>query len=253
MGDVNGDGKVDLLLGNEIYLNVGKKFSAAGAKLAIPSGARVLAAALSDLTGDGKPDALVLLANGQLLAFENPGTAGAAGAWKAITPLELFKPDAGEPLAGAIGDFGDDGTPHALVVRANGITRYPIASKGEAPADYTRLCGQILAYSSKGLADHLKDAAAVVIDINGDHRPDLLLACPDGSVLMVNRGFGTFLPLPNPAAVLYPAAGQPKPLITIDAHSLQAAADLSGDGLEHLLALSPDGKLFEARNSTPAH
>ncbi len=242
-GDVNGDGKIDLLLGNEIYLNDGQKFAPAGAKLAIPESAVVIASALSDVTGDGKPDAIILLADGRLLVFQNPGAAGTP--WTALPPRELFKSEGSAPVAAALGDFGDDGTLHALVVRADGVIRYPINPTGEAPAKYERLSGQALANSSKGLADDLKNAAAIVIDINADHRPDLLIASPAGSVLLVNRGFGTFLPIPDPAAALV----GPEAKVTLGPKVVWTAADLRGDGFDDLLILGPDGTLSEADNS----
>ncbi|MCY3021010.1 MAG: VCBS repeat-containing protein [Planctomycetota bacterium] len=69
-GDVDGDGKTDLLLDDTLWLNRGGKFVAAKARLELPGGgARPLAAALADVTGDQKPDALLLAANGELRIF----------------------------------------------------------------------------------------------------------------------------------------------------------------------------------------
>lgn len=245
-GDVNGDSKIDLLIGNEIYLNDGQRFAPAGAKLAIPDGAVVVASALLDVTGDGRPDAIILLGDGRLLVFQNPGAAGTP--WTALPPKPLFKSGGIAPLGGAIGDFGDDGTPHVLVVQADGVMRYPINSAGEAPARYERLCGQVLTNSSKGLADDLKNASAVVIEINADHRPDFLIASPAGSVLLVNRGFGTFLPIPDPAAGLTAQDGKSP----FGPRTNWTAANLRGNGFEDLLILATDGTLLEADNSPPA-
>ena len=244
-GDISGDGKIDLMLGNEIYMNDGHRFTPAGAKLAWPQGAQPMAAAFIAADG-GKRDAWILFKDGQLLIFKNPGAAGKE--WTAQSPRTIFKAD-DKPLAAAIGDFGDDGLPHVLLLRREGVTRYSVDSAGEAPADYARLCGQTLTNSSEALAKDLENAALVMIDINGDHRPDLLIANSAGSVLMVNRGFGTFLPLPNPAAPLQEGGSK---RVQINSHLCWAAAETGGHGPENLVALTAEGTLLEATNSTPA-
>ena len=77
-GDVNRDGKPDLLVGRTLFMNDGQRFTkAATPPLELPDGpaatATVVAESLIDINGDAKPDAVVLLADGQLLTFTNLG------------------------------------------------------------------------------------------------------------------------------------------------------------------------------------
>ena len=70
-GDVNRDGKPDLLVGRTLFMNDGQRFTkAATPPLELPDGGpAVVAESLIDINGDAKPDAVVLLADGQLLTL----------------------------------------------------------------------------------------------------------------------------------------------------------------------------------------
>ena len=153
-GDVNHDGKPDLLIGTTLWVNDGQKFAAAKSALDVPAGAAVVAEALIDINGDTKPDAAVLLADGQLLTFTNLGLPDQP--W---TKGPARKLGDAAPLAAAFGDFGDGTKPQAVVVTAEGITRYPLDEAAGTPADFFRLTGDRMA-SQKAFAAAAKGASA---------------------------------------------------------------------------------------------
>ena len=242
-GDVNGDGKVDLLIGKTLWINNGKTFVAAGAKLAPPRG-RPLTAALTDVTGDRKPDAMFLTAAGELSVFENAGTHGKP--WRSGSPRTLWKPDAA-PVSAEFGPWGDTGAPHVLAVRARGLTRYALAAVGGPPADFERLTGVNLARYYARYRDGFKNARAVALDANGDGLGDMLVVCDTGGLLLVNRGFGTFLcdyDSGGPVARHGKAPAQ----FALTPKMLWTACDLHNDGLDDLLILTADGTLYEVPN-----
>jgi hypothetical protein len=244
-GDLTGDGKADLLLGGTVWVNQGAKFAAAPARLDLPDGAKTLAATIADLTADKKADAAVLLADGRLLVFENPGAPDKP--WRRLPDRALWRE--GPPgVAAAFGDWGDDGRPHVLVVRETGLARYALGEDGPAPADYARLTGKRQAEFFKGRADGLKGAAAAALDANGDGRRDFLLLAEGGSLLLVNRGFGTFLAVLDLGEALKSGEGRTVPF-QLGPATPWTAADTSSDRRDDLLVLTEDGRLFDVRNA----
>lgn len=258
-GGLNGDGKPDLLLDATLWVNDGQKFAPAKAEMALPDKAATLAAALLDINGDKKPDALLLMANGELHVFVNPGEP--TKPWAAQPARQLWKDDA-PALAAAFGDWGDNGRPHVMVVRPNGITRYALDAEGGPPADFARLTGIQWPAAGKPLAEGLKGALAAAIDVNGDRRPDFLLIAGVG-LLLVNRGFGCYLVNPDAASTL---AGAPKPDTSglgtppADQHAVPfklgpatpiTSVDLHGRAFQDLLVLTEDGRLYAVDNAAP--
>ncbi|HOD84467.1 MAG: FG-GAP repeat protein [Planctomycetes bacterium ADurb.Bin126] len=186
--DVDGDGKVDALVGRTIWLNRGQRFTAIGPPLDLDDEAGWLAAALADATGDGKPDVLVLLKTGKLLLAENPGLVGPP--WPVVSwTLWTQKTEPAAAIFSAA--WGDNGEPHVLVLGEGRITRYGVGPSASPPADFERLSGAPLSiYKDLGA---MKVLLAAAFDYDGDTRTDLVVITETGGITLVNRGYGCFL------------------------------------------------------------
>lgn len=235
IGDANGDGKPDLLLGTSLFLNSGGKLTPLPAPLCKTRPTELLVCGLADVDGDGKADAAFVTADGQLDVALHPGDA--RGEWKRRDRVELWK---GYAAWAGFGDWTSDGRPTLMVVHESGPVCYGLDGKSPS-ADFERMTGVNLAKNYERYRDGLKDVQAVVADLNGDGRRDLYVLSRTGGLLMIGRGFGAFL-------VDYDAAGpfkaDAKPPVVPGSGAAWAA---TADG-RNLLLLSADGALFEVGN-----
>jgi hypothetical protein len=244
-GDIHGDGRVDLLIGKQLWLNRGDHFTP-GPVLSLPTTDDVAAVALLDVTGDRRSDAIFLTKDGTLYTFENPGHEGAN--WKMLAPKRLWNDSETANAAVFSNDWGDTNKSHVMVVRANGLTRYALDADGGPPADFERLTGQTLnAYNEIEQSLHWNVMAAVPLDINGDGHEDLIVILDKGGPTLVNRGFGTFFLNPLPTEALHSSYQKEVPWkIAPGTHF--GAGDLHGDKFDDLLIVTPEGRLFELNN-----
>ncbi len=243
VGDVNGDGKPDLLLDNTLWINDGQKFVASKATLEIGKGAP-LAAALIDATGDKKPDAVFLSADGELRIYENSGSTDKSWALKPSKPLWT---GGDAPLFATFGDFGDTGKLHAMVVSKSGIMRYALDADGGPASDLMRLTGVDFKKMEKYKGE-FKNPTVVTLSMNGEARPDLFIYSEAGSMLLLNRGLGTFFMDDTTSTTLTANGATPLPL-TPSSATVWTRADLHGKGLDDVLLLGEDGTLYEIDNS----
>jgi hypothetical protein len=243
-GDVNGDSKPDFLQNGTIWLNTGAGFAAAKATMEALPKVRPLAAALADVNGDGRADAILLAASGELRVYENPGNTDAP--WKA-QPARMIWTGGEAPAAATIGDFGDDSKPYILAVWPGRVARLGIAADSPASAEYEQMTGEPLTKHHKSYKDGLKNILAAPIDINGDGRRDLFILADGGGLMMINRGYGVFLV--DPAAGGQVVSGDRRKVpFTLTPRTPWTAADLDGDKCEDLLILTPEGILYQVSN-----
>ena len=114
MADFNGDGKPDLVVGNNsgsdiaVLLNNGNGTFASAVTYSTGSGSAPRGVAVADINGDGKPD-IIVTDNGTnyVSVFSNNGN----GTFAAATD---FSTGSG-PFGIAVGDFNGDGTPDVAV------------------------------------------------------------------------------------------------------------------------------------------
>ena len=253
--DVNSDRRPDLILGDTIWTNNRGKFEAVKLPLTPPAAKDVpLAVGVVYVSRYGyssrssRPNLLYLTASGrlQVIKYASSSKKSKTRTWTAEAPRQLWPAD--EPaLAAEFGNFGDTSKLHVLAVRESGVTRYSLAATGGPPADFDRLTGVNLKKYYQRYAGGFKNPLVVALNVNGDHRRDLLIVCDTGGMLMVNRGYGTFLCDYDSGGEI---AAHPKaaPKLKLTAQTPWTAVDLNRDNQDDLLVLTADGTLYEVSN-----
>ncbi|MDP6543899.1 MAG: VCBS repeat-containing protein [Phycisphaerae bacterium] len=251
--DVNRDRRPDLMLGDTIWINKRGTFEAVKLPLPaatakdVPLGVGVIRVSYYG-SSRSRPKLLFLTASGRLQVIEYVASSkkSKTRTWTAAAPRQLWPADV-PAIAAEFGNFGDNSKLHVLAVRESGVTRYPLDAAGGAPADFERLTGVNLKKYYQRYAGGFKNPLVVALNVNGDHRRDLLIVCDTGGMLMVNRGYGTFL-------CDYDSGGEiathPKaaPKLKLTAQTPWTAVDLNRDNQDDLLVLTADGTLYEVSN-----
>ena len=141
------------------------------------------------------------------------------------------------PMAAHFGAWGEGKTPHVMVIRESGLTRYSLA--GET-ADLKRLIGFTPMYRGKPRHFPMPDfLASIAWDRNGgDVHLDLLVASKRGlpvDLEIIGRGHGAFF---------WNTEGKVswRPLRDTVA---MTGADMYGDGSQELLLLERNGTLWQ--------
>jgi hypothetical protein len=190
VADVNHDGKLDLVVAEEVVIN---GLTGAGAAVLLGNGDGTfqaakgyfsgacgpLAVAVADVNGDGKPDILIALAS----LGQNPtGCSGDHGAVAVLLgngdgtfqqPTTWY--DTGGQVASsvAVGDVNGDGHPDLAVANFEHVGLGDVGL-GVLLGNGDGTFQPVINYSSGP-----NDAKSVAFaDVNGDHRPDLVVANP---------------------------------------------------------------------------
>jgi hypothetical protein len=205
-GDINGDGKLDLISVNisDTTVLTNNNFSSFVTSSTLTNmGGN--AAALFDLNNDGKPDLIIGSLN-NLVVYTNAGS----GRFGYVTGFYV----PGNVTSMASADLNSDGTVD-LVVAVYGMNRlFVFTNNGH---------GALIANGTCQISNYVRTVVAE--DINGDGYPDLIAAnlYPPTLLVLTNNGhaiFGLHSTLPVP-----------------DGCYSVVAADFNGDGLTDLIAV----------------
>ena len=212
LGDVNGDGKPDLVVanlgGNNISVLLGNGNGTFAAQQTFATGTSPVLMVLGDVNGDGKPDVVVANPgsnNVSVLLGNGNGTFAGQQTFDAGT----------SPLSMVLGDVNGDGIPDLAVANfaSNTVSVLLGNGNGTFAARQTFATGQ----SPDSLA---------LIDVNGDGKPDLVVAndASNSIGVLLGNGNGTF------AAQQSFATGQNPTSLTV--------GDVNGDGKPDLAVLN---------------
>ena len=188
IGDLNGDGKPDVVVANNAAINFNGSFSVllnngdgtfTQVQTSVPN-TFVLAVAVADFNGDGKLDVAffgqssfgVMFGNGDG-TFSSPAT----------YPL---KSSGSYPISIAVGDFNGDKSPDVAIAMLNDSAIQLFSNNGNGTfTDHgeTPTCGN--------------PASIAVADFNGDGHQDIAVACQTATVsIMLGDGNNNFRMLP---------------------------------------------------------
>ena len=232
--DVNGDGKLDLLVANVNSATVSVLLNQTAPGATTPSiapaamfgaGSGPISVAAGDVNGDGRPDLLVGKLNGNTVSVLLNETAPGASAPSFAAATDFAASDSPRSVAAA--DVNGDGRPDLLVAIPSNAS-VGVLLNTTAPGATTP---SFTAASAFATANNPSSVAAA--DVNGDGRPDLFVANfnGDGSVSVLLNTTAPGAATPNFAAASHFRAG-------IDPQSV-TAADVNGDGRPDLLVANP--------------
>lgn len=198
VGDVNGDGKPDIVLGNEcadgscangsisVLLNNGDGTFSAPATFA-SGGLYAFSVSVADLNGDGKAD--IVVAN---QCSDNNCTAGNTGVLLSngdgtFQPVVTYPSGGLYSYASAIGDINGDGKPDLVIASQCTNQNCTNGVLGTLLGNGDGTFQSALANSTPVLGGL---QSIVLGDFNGDHKLDVAAAV--GNVLLLGNGDGTF-------------------------------------------------------------
>ncbi len=202
IGDVNNDGKVDALVVNSFSNNLGVLLGAGNGTFTLQSdlpatgGSSPYSVAVADVNGDSKLDALV--------ANRSTSTLGVLlGNGSGGFTLQAASPSTGagsRPTSVAVADFNLDGKLDALVTNTDAGTLAVLLGNGSG--GFTL---QTTTFNANAVSNTF---GLTVADVNGDRKPDALVADFSANALKVllNRTstLATRAALPGTSASLYP-------------------------------------------------
>lgn len=240
-GDLDGDGKPDLVLVNtnpasiSVYRN-----TSSGAAITFstnqdyPSNNYPYAIAIGDVDGDGKPDIVIAdYSGGVVSVYRNTGTPG-----NISFAARVDIPAGSGPSSVAIGDVDGDGKPDLAITTQGTNGGLSVMSNASTPGTVV-FASPVVYDPTPGLS------AAAIADLDGDGKPDLAAVNPSSNYLAVVENGS------SPGNFIF---GAPQHIPSLENPFTLSIGDLDGDGKPDLVSAgnNPSQLLSAFKNtSTP--
>ena len=242
--DINGDGKPDLIVANgndntvSVLLNTtapGAATPSFAAQQTFATGSSPVSVTAADVNGDGKPDLIVANLNDNTVSVLLNTTA--PGATSSFASQQTFATGLG-PQSSTTADISGDGKPDLIVVNYTDNTVSVLLNTTAPGASTPSFAAQ------QTFATGSYPTSVTVVDINGDGKPDLIVA---------NTGSNTVSVLLNSTApgATTPSFAIQQTFATGLGPQSVTTADINGDGKPDLIVVNyTDGTVSVLLNTT---